>query len=109
MTIAFGDLQGCLGPLRALLAQINAGPSEPLWFCGDLVNRGPQSLATLRRLRGLGNRLRSRVVAPDPAALVYPAKTRKGPQTATAAAGVTGGVNRRVRRLLPLASGLFEP
>jgi bis(5'-nucleosyl)-tetraphosphatase (symmetrical) len=48
---AIGDLQGCLDPLRALLARIPAG--ERLVFVGDLVNRGPQSLATLRFVRDL--------------------------------------------------------
>jgi bis(5'-nucleosyl)-tetraphosphatase (symmetrical) len=48
---AIGDLQGCLDPLRALLARIPA--SERLVFVGDIVNRGPQSLATLRAVREL--------------------------------------------------------
>ncbi len=52
---AIGDLQGCLDPLRALLARIDAqAPAgEPLLFVGDLVNRGPQSLATLRFVKSL--------------------------------------------------------
>jgi len=54
---AIGDLQGCLDPLRALLRRIPAG--EPLVFVGDLVNRGPQSLATLRFVRDLGERTRT--------------------------------------------------
>lgn len=54
MRWAIGDLQGCLAPLRALLQQIP--PTEPLIFVGDLVNRGPQSLATLRFVRELGDR-----------------------------------------------------
>lgn len=48
---AIGDLQGCLDPLRALLARIP--PAERLIFVGDIVNRGPQSLATLREVRAL--------------------------------------------------------
>jgi bis(5'-nucleosyl)-tetraphosphatase (symmetrical) len=48
---AIGDLQGCLDPLQALLARIPAG--ERLVFVGDMVNRGPQSLATLRLVRDL--------------------------------------------------------
>ena len=48
---AIGDLQGCLEPLRALLARIPA--ADRLLFVGDLVNRGPQSLATLRFVRDL--------------------------------------------------------
>lgn len=43
---AIGDLQGCLESLEELLAQL---PQDAeLLFVGDLVNRGPQSLQTLR-------------------------------------------------------------
>ncbi len=56
MTIAIGDLQGCLGPLDALLERVRPGADEELWFCGDLVNRGPDSLGTLRRVAALGRR-----------------------------------------------------
>jgi bis(5'-nucleosyl)-tetraphosphatase (symmetrical) len=56
MTLAIGDLQGCSGPLDALLATIGADPVEPLWFAGDLVNRGPDSLGALRRVRAFGDR-----------------------------------------------------
>ena len=56
MTIAFGDLQGCHRPLRKLLERIDTSATEPLWFCGDLINRGPDSLTTLRFVIGLGER-----------------------------------------------------
>ena len=50
-----GDIQGCCAALDALLARIAFSPSrDRLTVLGDLVNRGPQSLATLQRLRGLG-------------------------------------------------------
>jgi bis(5'-nucleosyl)-tetraphosphatase (symmetrical) len=49
-----GDLQGCGAELDALL--VHARPDERIVFLGDLVNRGPRSLATLRRVRALGNR-----------------------------------------------------
>jgi bis(5'-nucleosyl)-tetraphosphatase (symmetrical) len=49
-----GDLQGCLPSLERLLAQI--GDESPLLFVGDIVNRGPQSLASLRFVRALGER-----------------------------------------------------
>jgi bis(5'-nucleosyl)-tetraphosphatase (symmetrical) len=50
-----GDLQGCAGALDRLLEKIDFSPSrDHLYVLGDLVNRGPGSLATLRRLRGLG-------------------------------------------------------
>ncbi|MEX2524147.1 MAG: symmetrical bis(5'-nucleosyl)-tetraphosphatase [Gammaproteobacteria bacterium] len=54
---AIGDLQGCYSELIDLLGQIDFdGGSDRLWFTGDLVNRGPQSLECLRFVRQLGNR-----------------------------------------------------
>ncbi len=51
-----GDLQGCHGALVKLLQQVDFSPSRDLlWCAGDLVNRGPDSLATLRLLAGLGS------------------------------------------------------
>lgn len=52
--IAIGDLQGCAPSLRELLANL---PAEvPLRFVGDLVNRGPASLETLRIVKDMGSR-----------------------------------------------------
>jgi len=46
-----GDLQGCLAPLQCLLERVNFNPQKDrLWLTGDLVNRGSQSLETLRFL-----------------------------------------------------------
>ena len=51
---AIGDLQGCLESLKGLLEQI---PEDAeLLFLGDIVNRGPESLETLRFVKNLGNR-----------------------------------------------------
>jgi bis(5'-nucleosyl)-tetraphosphatase (symmetrical) len=52
--LVIGDLQGCDDQLQQLLAI--APPADRLLFLGDLVNRGPQSLAALRRVRALGER-----------------------------------------------------
>ena len=50
-----GDIQGCASALDRLLDEIAFSPSrDHVYVLGDLVNRGPGSLATLRRLRGLG-------------------------------------------------------
>ena len=55
-TFAIGDLQGCYDELMNLLHEINFDPAnDSLWFTGDLINRGPQSLNCLRFVKDLGN------------------------------------------------------
>ena len=50
-----GDLQGCDAPFQRLLQKIDFSPSrDTLVLLGDLVNRGPDSLAVLRRVQGYG-------------------------------------------------------
>jgi len=56
-TYAIGDIQGCYRELLDLLELISFDPvRDHLWLSGDLVNRGPDSLATLRHIRQLGDR-----------------------------------------------------
>ncbi|MBT8081911.1 MAG: symmetrical bis(5'-nucleosyl)-tetraphosphatase [Gammaproteobacteria bacterium] len=53
---AIGDIQGCYDPFRRLLDTIRFDPDrDTLWLVGDLVNRGPKSLKTLRFVRDLGD------------------------------------------------------
>ena len=52
---AIGDIQGCYERLRDVLDKVDFSPSrDRLWVAGDLINRGPSSLATLRYIESLG-------------------------------------------------------
>ncbi|WDZ96588.1 symmetrical bis(5'-nucleosyl)-tetraphosphatase [Herbaspirillum sp. WKF16] len=57
---AIGDLQGCHLPFRRLLATLEAQQKQSaLILAGDLINRGPQSLQTLRTVMAMGGRARA--------------------------------------------------
>jgi bis(5'-nucleosyl)-tetraphosphatase (symmetrical) len=54
--IAIGDVQGCHAELQKLVERAGfSADRDRLWFTGDLVNRGPASLETLRYVRSLGD------------------------------------------------------
>ncbi len=59
MTIyAVGDIQGCLQPLKCLLKKVAFNPDrDQLWSVGDIVNRGPKCLKTLRFLYDMRDNL----------------------------------------------------
>lgn len=54
-TYVIGDIQGCLQSLKQLLTTVGFDQKvDTLWFAGDLINRGPESLETLRYVKALG-------------------------------------------------------
>ncbi len=62
-TYVIGDLQGCYDELQMLLKQVNYQPQEDfLWFAGDIVNRGPKSLACLRFVKHLEQQGQAKMV-----------------------------------------------
>ena len=54
--LVIGDVHGCLDELQELLRQTNTTPENTLIvFCGDVVNKGPKNIETLRFVRQLGS------------------------------------------------------
>ena len=48
-TYVVGDIQGCFDPFQCLLERVNFDPAKDvIWSVGDLINRGPANLETLR-------------------------------------------------------------
>jgi bis(5'-nucleosyl)-tetraphosphatase (symmetrical) len=64
-TYVIGDLQGCAHEAGLLLEQIgaSAGPHARILFVGDLINRGPDSLGALRRMKALAETSDGRIDA----------------------------------------------
>ena len=52
--IAIGDVHGCIDELQALLRRCDYRPGDLIVFLGDLVSKGPDSLAVVQMARELG-------------------------------------------------------
>lgn len=87
-----GDLQGCCHDFQQLLEALPWKPGDELWLCGDLINRGPDSLGTLRFLREWDRPLRCVLGNHDLAVLAH-------------ASGLVGKCGRTAKDLLAAQDG----
>lgn len=91
-----GDIQGCFNCLQALLEQINFDPlKDRLYAVGDLVNRGPQSLETLRFCYSLGDRFKT-VLGNHDLHLLAVARGRKAPNHKDTLAAILNAPDREL-------------
>jgi bis(5'-nucleosyl)-tetraphosphatase (symmetrical) len=108
---AVGDVQGCCDELKQLLARIRfSSDRDRLWLVGDLVNRGPKSLQTLRLVRSLGDNAISVLGNHDLhllAVALVGAKLRKNDTLSQILAAPDRDLLLQWLQLLPLAH--FEP
>jgi bis(5'-nucleosyl)-tetraphosphatase (symmetrical) len=108
---AVGDVQGCCDELKQLLARIRfSSDRDRLWLVGDLVNRGPKSLQTLRLVRSLGDSAISVLGNHDLhllAVALVGAKLRKNDTLSQILAAPDRDLLLQWLQLLPLAH--FEP
>lgn len=87
-----GDLQGCCHDFHNLVDALPWKSGDALWLCGDLINRGPESLETLRHLRKLRRPLRCVLGNHDLAVLAH-------------ASGRVGKCGKTARELLEAEDG----
>lgn len=52
---AIGDLQGCADQFSQLLDNVGFSGNDVVWLVGDLINRGPKSLETIRQVKAMGS------------------------------------------------------
>ncbi len=108
---AIGDVQGCYVELRALLQKLRfSADRDELWFVGDLVNRGPQSLATLRFVRALGAGARVVLGNHDLHLLALAMGSRRKPRRSDTLDDVLGAADRDAlcEWLLQLPLAVFD-
>lgn len=61
-TIIIGDVHGCIDELKALIEKLELQPSDCLFFIGDLINKGPESVGVVQYLCSLSNSFSIRLI-----------------------------------------------